>query len=234
MIFMNSKLIILIAIIAIIAIPTFYFTANTYHSDAQAISQLNNTTSHNITRIGNGLFIDGPGNDTALIFYPGANVEYTAYVPLLVLLADNGIDCFLVEMPLNLAILNINGADEIIDNYNYSHFYMSGHSLGGSMAASYAFNHLDKVDGVILLAAYSTEDIGRLKVLSIYGSEDNVLNMEKYDQSKHNLGNYKEIVIDGANHAQFGSYGIQDGDGIAKISPEKQRNESAEAILSFV
>ena len=135
-------------------------------------------------------------------------------------------------MPFNLALANENAADEIIDNYSYTHYYMSGHSLGGVVASSYV-NHTNKTDGLILLAAYPTEEIQK-PVLSIYGSEDKVLNVEKYDESKHLMKNLTEIIIKGGNNAQIGNYGPQDGDGTAKISPEKQQEEIANSIIKFI
>lgn len=71
-------------------------------------------------------------------------------------------------------------------------------------------------------------------VLSIYGSEDKVLNIEKYNDSKSLMDNLTEIIIKGGNHAQIGNYGPQDGDGIAKITPEKQQDKIRKAILEFI
>ena len=41
---------------------------------------------------------DGPGEGSALIFYPGGKVEAEAYAPLLFSLAEGGEDCELVEL----------------------------------------------------------------------------------------------------------------------------------------
>ena len=60
-------------------------------------------------------------------------------------------------------------------------------------------------------------------MLSVYGSEDNVLNREKYDENRSNLpDDFTEIVIDGDCHAYFGMYGAQDGDGTPAITNEEQ------------
>ena len=101
------------------------------------------------------------------------------------------------------------------------------------MAASYAAKHPDLFQGLILLAAYSTEDLrdSGLSVLSVYGSEDGVLNRKKYDVYRENLPeNTLEVVLDGGNHAGFGSYGEQDGDGKAKITQEIQRKLTVDAM----
>lgn len=61
----------------------------------------------------NIVFLDGSGTEHALIFYPGAKVEYTAYVPMFYTLAQQGVDCFVVKMPGNLAAFGMNKAEEI-------------------------------------------------------------------------------------------------------------------------
>lgn len=65
----------------------------------------------------------------------------------------------------------------------------SGHSLGDSMAASYLADNTNDYEGLILLGSYSTADLSGtdLSALSVYGSEDKVLNREKYNENKSNL-----------------------------------------------
>lgn len=43
-----------------------------------------------------------------------------------------------------------------------------------------------------------------------------------------------ERVIKGGNHAQFGSYGVQQGDGVATISGDDQINRTVALIRQFV
>ena len=173
-----------------------------------------------------------------LIFYPGGKVAVEAYAPLMKSLAEEGITCVLLEMPLNLAVLDSNaaeGIDEILPNVE--RWYVGGHSLGGAMAASYAAEHVEEVEGLILLAAYSTKDLTNsgLDVISIYGSEDQVLNRQSYEQNRTNLpDNAVEVIIEGGNHAQFGDYGVQEGDGTATIGGEEQLNQTKEKIAHFI
>lgn len=231
---MNKKIKIAIIIVFIlIACFAIFYVNDYYHADKIAIDRLNANDNVSVVKTSNGLLFDGPGNDTALIFYPGAKIEYTAYAPMFKDLSEKGIDCYLVEMPFNLAILGQNSADEIIDSGNYSHYFISGHSLGGAMAASYV-NSTNKTDGLILFAAYSTCKIEK-PVLSIYGSADKVLNKEKYSDSLNFIDdNLTELEIKGANHAQFAYYGNQSGDGVAKISASSQQKQSASAIMEFI
>ena len=222
----------LIIIIAAVCCAALYLN-DYYHAESGALKYINGTDTVSVEDSGSGLFLDGPGNDTALIFYPGAKVEYTSYLPLLSRISAEGIDCFLVEMPFNIAFFAPDSADNIIDNYNYTHYYMAGHSLGGTVASNYVNNH-NTADGVILFASYSTDKIEK-PVLSVYGSEDKVLNHESYDEFKSKMADgLSEVVIEGGNHAQTGDYGSQDGDGKAKITPENQQKQSADAVIDFI
>ena len=238
---MNKKikivLYIILALIILIVCLSVWYVNDYSHADASVNTYLNGTSNVSVEKVDNGLFLDGPGNDSALIFYPGAKIEYISYLPLFMELANDGVDCFIVEMPGNLAFLGADSADSIIggDKYSYDEWYISGHSLGGVAASSYATNHKDKISGLILLASYPVDDMGNMSVLSIYGSNDKTLNKETYDESKSLMdNNLTEYVINGGNHAQFGSYGNQSGDGIATISPENQRDQTEKAILDFI
>lgn len=183
----NNKILIIIVIIAIIAIALFVANnvLNSHPADITAINIMQNS-SDNVKdiKIDQGILLDGNGNNTALIFYPGAGIDYKAYIPLLTMLAQNGIDIFLVDMPHNLPILDSDVAGDIMRNYNYSHWYMGGHSMGGSIASSYIAEHPENIDGLILLASYPIKNLNNtnISVLSIYGSNDGVINFENYEK----------------------------------------------------
>ena len=176
--------------------------------------------------------------EQGLIFYPGGKVEFTAYAPLMAKLAQQNILCVLLKMPLNLAVLDMDAAAGIPEAYpQVEHWYLAGHSLGGSMAASFAGKNWDPYEGLILLAAYSTDDLTEtgLKVCSLYGDRDGVLNLEKYQQYRANLPeDTMELVLEGGNHAGFGSYGPQEGDGTSTLEPGVQLQWTADRILEFI
>jgi pimeloyl-ACP methyl ester carboxylesterase len=222
----------IVIIVALVAAYSIYYLTSYSPAEAAAADCLNGTDTVNITKIDNKLFLDGKGNDTAVIFYPGAKIEYTAYLPMLCELSAKGVDCYLVEMPFNIALFGENEADSIIESANYSNYILCGHSLGGVVASSY-MAHSGKGDGLVLLAAYPTENITK-PVLSIYGSEDGNLNRKSYDEAKPLMSNMTEFVIDGGNHAQFGYYGTQSGDNAANITAENQQNQTAAKILEFI
>ena len=74
-----------------------------------------------------------------------------------------------------------------------------------------------------------------LRVYAAYGSEDGVLNREKYEADRINLPQgTTETVIDGGCHAGFGSYGAQKGDGAPVISAEEQQQQTADALAAWM
>ena len=95
---------------------------------------------------------------------------------------------------------------------------------------------LAQEEGLILLAAYATEDLSQtsLQVLSVYGSEDRVMDSEKYTENLANLpSGLTEMVLEGGCHAYFGMYGAQEGDGIPRITNEEQILLTAEAVFEM-
>ena len=168
------------------------------------------------------------------IFYPGGLVPSEAYAPLLRALAEEGVLCVVPKMPLRLAVLDMNAADGIAAQYpDITRWAIGGHSLGGAMAASYAAAHGEDFAALVLLAAYSTAEVpAHIAAVSIYGDADQVMNREKYAQYRDNLPEGAvELIIPGGNHAQFGDYGVQKGDGWATITPDEQLAQTLQAIL---
>ena len=237
----NKKIriwLLLAAILVLLAGACALYAADYYRADTAAIAAFTATLPAEKTVLYDGAVAYGPADaQIGFIFYPGGKVEYTAYEPLLRRLASDGILCILLRMPLNLAVLDSDAADDVLPLYpNVQEWYVGGHSLGGAMAASYAESHKDVLTGVVLLGAYSTKDLTgtTLRVLSVYGSEDGVMNREKYDACKGNLpADFSEVILEGGCHAYFGMYGSQDGDGIPSLSADRQITETADCIKAF-
>ncbi len=224
-------------IAAVLLVSTFLIYAEQYyHADAAAEKALTSDGLVQITQTDYGWFFDGPSETDALVFYPGGKVEETSYAPLLRRLAQEGMDVCLVKMPFRLAVFGRNKADGVMKKHSYAHWYIGGHSLGGVMASGYASAHPDQLDGVILFAAYSIQELSEdMNTILLYGSEDTVLNMKDYTDNRKNVpDDAAEHVIQGGNHAQFGSYGAQKGDGKAAISPEEQVEETVSVIRETI
>ncbi len=240
----NKKKKIIIAVTAAIISLAVIFTAcgiylaDYYKADTSAIEAFN-TINAVSTEESDGFITFKPESATkGFIFYPGGKVEHTAYIPLMQSIAQQGILCVLVEMPFNLAVFDINAADGIAEKYpEIEDWYIGGHSLGGAMAASYIGKNTDNFKGLVLLGAYSTADLSEsdLDVLSIYGSQDLVMNRDKYAKNKSNLpDNFKEIILEGGCHSYFGMYGSQKGDGKPTISNKEQIFQTAKHISDMI
>ena len=224
---------ILVAVIAVLGIATGIY-ANDYYHAVDIDGYIKSSDTVTVSQIDEGYYFDDPNDDKALIFYPGAKVEETAYAPIMKSLAEQGVDCFLIKMPMKLAILGANKANNIRAKYKYDNYYLAGHSLGGAMAANYASEHLNDYSGLFLLDAYPTKDLtaANFPVVFIYGDNDKVLNREKLEVGFTLVpSDYKKVEIAGGNHAQFGSYGAQDGDSTATITPEEQWQISVNTTL---
>ena len=176
--------------------------------------------------------------ETGLIFYPGGRVDYRSYAPLLKRVAEAGYLVALPQMPLSLAVFDADRAGEIIAAYpQIESWAVGGHSLGGAMAASYVYDHLEQGYGLVLWASYppGSNDLSgeQLPVLSVYGTRD----MSVEELVKHQTllpDSTRLVIIEGGNHAQFGDYGPQPGDPVAEIPAEKQQYIAVEATTDFL
>ena len=220
-----------------IAVLSCRLAVTSYHATEEGYQALAGTETVIVSEIEEGYFFDGAGEDCALVFYPGALVDVEAYAPLALSLAEEGADVFLIKMPYNLALYNTSAGTKIKQKYNYAHWYLCGHSLGGAMAANHIAKSGKGFDGLILLAAYPTKLLPKdnFRVLSVYGENDGVLHLEKYEKQKEKIpGGFQELLIPGGNHAGFGVYGPQNGDGEATIPASMQQEITAIAILNFI
>ncbi len=177
---------------------------------------------------------------TGFIFYPGGHVDCRSYAPIAQEIASHGYMVSIVRMPLSLAVFGSSKADDVIAAYPDMHYWViGGHSLGGTVAGSYAKKHTDNVQGLAFWASYpeSGDDLSStsLKGLSTHGSNDQVLNMDNFNATLALLppGTIMH-VIQGGNHAQFGNYGLQPGDGTATISVADQQAQAADLTVRLL
>ncbi len=237
----NKRLRIWTAVLAVLltffAVFGFY-VGDYYHADEAAVAAYRPQNGVTASETEDGALVFTPERAKAgLIFYPGGKVEYTAYVPLMEACAERGVLCVLPKMPFNLAFFDLNAANGVPERCpSVERWYIGGHSLGGVAAAEYLSDHAASFSGLILLASYSTADLSHEPVaaLSVVGSEDGVLNRKQYEKQAANLpAATTEIVLKGGNHAFFGVYGPQKGDGEASLSNEEQIVRTADAIAAF-
>ena len=191
------------------------------------------------------LVFDPPSPATVgFIFYPGGLVDPAAYAPAAQALARRGIKTVIVPMPLDLAILAPNRADDVIAAYpQIQTWAIGGHSLGGAMAALYLSTRGDaagRLRGLVFWGSRAPDgvDLSKLPIeaVAIYGTRDGIAppNLSDADRLKGLPTGAQLVAIEGGNHSGFGAYGFQNGDLPATISAAAQREATIEATAALM
>lgn len=218
-----------------------YFT---YGPSAEAQQALVPTTDIKVTETADVIILKSTKKQPelpAVIFYQGALVKAESYSIWAKQIAATGYPVYLCKQPLNLPILDTEFAQKIIKKYDIKDYVIGGHSLGGTAASRYAAKHLQdqQLQGVFFLASYPDAkgalDQSDLAVLSLTGTEDGVLNWDKYQESQSFLPQTTLFdSLDGGNHAGFGSYGKQRGDHAPTLSHTQQQDWIADQLLEWL
>ena len=241
----KSTKIIILTVLAVILIGLISFTiwaSNAAPAQDIALEQLTSTSDVKFEVVNNWLVFRPAEKSatTGLILYPGARVDPQAYAVAAHQIAAEGFLVVIVPMPLNLAIFGIDRAEEVIQTFSEIDIWaIGGHSLGGAMAAEFASQNANEISGLVLWAAYPADsnDLSQsgLPVLSISASLDGLTTPEKIDSSRALLPPSTHFVeILGGNHAGFGTYGSQSGDGQATISQDEQQAQIIESTTEFL
>ncbi|KGP71942.1 alpha/beta hydrolase [Pontibacillus yanchengensis] len=219
---------------------TAYVYLQPYEASHRAIEAMSPNDSLSITSQEDWiLFQPADSEGTSVIFYPGGLVEPESYAPLARNIAEQGYPTYIVKMPLDLAVLGINKAEQIIKQQEHETYIIGGHSLGGAMAGRFASNHQNDIKGLFLLASYVDKGGSlastSMPVLSIIGSNDGIMDKEKLKEGEQYVPKTATFhELNGGNHSQFGSYGFQEGDQKATISVGTQINQTTSFINQWI
>jgi dienelactone hydrolase len=238
---MNTRRRILYGTASLVLIAVFGFTywAYTPLGPAQtAVNSLVDSENVSVMEDNRIIFIPKETLDIGFIFYPGGHVDPRSYSGMAHQIADEGYLVIIPKMPFNLAVVNKRAAVKIINDYEeIDNWVIGGHSLGGAMAASLVFDEPETFKALVLLAAYPPKNNNisslDLHVTTIYGSNDLIATQSEIEESFPLLPlDTEKVLIEGGNHAQFGQYGTQNGDGTATIGQEEQQKIVIEEILN--
>jgi len=167
-----------------------------------------------------------------IIFIPGGLVTPDSYKYLAAGIAKEGYNVTIFKTFFNLAILTPNYPKRFISNDLEN--VVIGHSLGGVVGSMFAGKHKE-ITQVIMLGSYPIKDLQDKETLMISAEHDLGMDPEAFDDSLKYVNDDNEIFnIIGGNHAQFGWYGHQKGDGEAEISTITQQNLVIVKILDFL
>ena len=175
------------------------------------------------------------GTGVGLVFQPGARVDPRAYAAILRPLAEAGATVVIPKQPFGIAFLATGALAAAEDAHpEVAAWAVGGHSLGGTVAATYA----EDASGLLLYASYPASDISGLAdldVLSISGTEDGLATPADIDASRSTLPPAAEFAaVEGAVHAFFGDYGPQPGDGTPTITQDEARTIISDLSVAFV
>jgi dienelactone hydrolase len=187
----------------------------------------------------------GAAKSSGLVFYCGARVPPEAYAYLARACAQSGYTAVLASMPLNFAIFAPAKAAKAAAAYpSVARWVLAGHSLGGTAAASYAARNAKaerpvEVAGLLLYASYPGPggDLSTytLPVVTVGATRDALATPAKIAAARDRLpGGSRYVEIAGGNHAQFGEYGPQPGDGLAEIPGSTQRRAAIEEAIALL
>ena len=183
--------------------------------------------------------VDGTGDaaDTGLVFLPGARVDPYAYLYKLVGTVERtGTTVVIAKPVLNLAILDQRPLSTFTDAApEVSTWFVGGHSVGGVRACMLADD--PEVAGLVLFGSYcaSAPERSDLRVLSLSGSADGLSTPEKIADTAALLPDGTHFVeLMGANHARFGDYGVENGDGVATTSTDVVAAEITRELTAFL
>lgn len=226
-------LIVLVGIVVVIISGFAYLKTQTYAPTMNAQQVSDQAKSRN-----DWLYF--PSKDKTkpmIIFYPGALVEPESYSLWAQTVAKAGYPVYILKMPLDLAVLAPNRGEKVLSDQSDRDYVLGGHSLGGVMASRFAKDHPGKLVGMFFLASYPDEKGSladtKIPVLSLTGENDKVLNREAYQKAKKDLPKSTGCQeIAGGNHAGFGAYGAQKGDGKSTI--DNQNQQVSERLLAWL
>ncbi|QEO16225.1 alpha/beta hydrolase [Agromyces intestinalis] len=183
---------------------------------------------------------DDPSGE-GLVFLPGARVDPAAYLwKLSGVAAESGLTIVVPRPAWNLAFFDARPASAYTALVpGIERWWLGGHSLGGVRACQLA-DGPDASDagvvGLILFGSYCANDLSQtdLAVLTLAGEFDGLSTPEEIAAAAGNLPPASTtVLLPGLNHAAFGDYGVQSGDGAATVESDTARREIAEAVARF-
>jgi hypothetical protein len=212
-----------------------------FHGSEASVQSVYDDDRITVERTDGGGYVMRPADantQRGLVFYPGARVHPDAYLASLApLVRDANTTVVVPKMALNLAVLDQGAAGHVIDRHEeIQRWYVGGHSLGGAMACRYARDNSERVSGLVLFGAYCDKSIAQtnLRVLSVRGDADTVLDEGAYERNRENLpSTTTHSVLAGVNHTQFGSYTGQRGDQPSGTSYDVAHRRLAETTVPW-
>lgn len=177
-------------------------------------------------------------SDFEIIFFQGGLTDPEAYGPLCKSIAEAGFTVHLIKMAWRLPQKDYLKIKDLFD-LNRGDYILGGHSQGAKMAAQFVYENPDLMKGLILLATSHPRDIDLsamdIPSVKIYAEHDGLASVAEVESNVKRLPqNCELIMIEGANHSQFGYLGQLLMDNAPSISLEEQQRKTTTHLLKFL
>jgi hypothetical protein len=175
-----------------------------------------------------------PAGTHGVLYFPGARVDPYSYLYPLADVAASGVTVVIMKPLMNMALFDSRDIGALAGAApGVSTWTLAGHSLGGVRACMLAND--PRVTSLVLFASYCANDLSQaqLDVAVVTGDQDGLIDSDAITESLALLPPDRAtlITIEGANHASFGTYGAQPGDGEAVLCQVQMRERITEILL---
>ena len=171
------------------------------------------------------------------IIYPGAKADERSYAYIAQQLNAEGHTAVIPNIPLHMSVWGSEQGLEIIeDNPEVEKWFLIGHSLGGLPISQIAAKQPEKLEGIAFVASLMICDLSDtdLSAIRITAELDGVMPDKMMESNLDYLPeNSTSVMIEGANHNQFGAYWHPGFDGKATITWKEQQDQMISVILDF-
>ncbi len=183
-----------------------------------------------------GVIVMEPTTDSSghgILYFPGAKVDPYSYLYPLSEVSASGVTVIIMEPLMNMALFDQRTLATLTQAAPHvTSWTLAGHSLGGVRACMLAED--PAVTHLVLFASFCANDLTQasLDVVMVLGDKDGLIDEAQVMDSTALLpsGRYVVQTIPGANHAAFGTYGPQPGDGVATVTRQQMREELTEIL----
>ncbi|GAA2036547.1 alpha/beta hydrolase [Agromyces tropicus] len=235
-----------LAVVALVVVGVLVWANIVFQGEREPSLDAWRSDDVEISRVDTG-FVIAPtsgASDLGLVFVPGAKVDPSAYLyKLSGVVEETGMTVVVTHPTLNLAFFDTRPLEAFTDEApDVQRWLVGGHSLGGVRACQLAGDATDAANGpdvvgMVLFGSYCANDLSGtdLEVLSLVGEHDGLSTPEKVAAAGDLLpADAESVLIEGGNHASFGDYGVQPGDGVATADRQAVRDQISDAVAAFV
>ncbi len=235
--------VVIVVVVLLVVVAFLFYSSMVMMGDRSAALKVWTNPAVRVTSTAHSVILEptAGASGTGLVFIPGAKVDPYAYLyKLSGIVESGGVTVVITKPTLNLAFFDQRPLSLFEDDAPaVSRWFVGGHSLGGVRACQLAESPGSgaEVAGLVLFGSYCANDLSdaTIDVLSIGGSADGLSTPAKIESAAALLPQRASFQqVEGLNHAGFGDYGVQPGDGIATLTSEQERSAITDLLETLL